>query len=97
MPEFESDGVAAADAVDVAAVVDDAVDVDAVFDADASNKDVVKDAAVENACTEIELLQRAALSRVKLDTSLTILLDMSLPSSKHSLSCLQTCDRRHVA
>lgn len=75
--------MAAADAVDVAAVADD----------DASNEDAVNDAAVEEDSAALELLERAALSRVKLDISRIILLEMSLPSSKHSLSCLLTRDR----
>ncbi len=73
--------MAAADAVDVAA------------DDNATNEDAVNDAAVEEDSAALELLQRAALSRVKLDISRIILLEMSLPSSKHSLSCLMTRDR----
>ena len=83
MAELENDGAAAADAVDVAAVADD----------DASNEDAVNNAAVEEDSAALELLQRAALSRVKLDISRIILLEMSLPSSKHSLSCLMLRDR----
>ena len=38
------------------------------------------------------LVLRAALSRVRLEIKRTILPDISLPSSKQSVSCLLTCD-----